>query len=162
MPTERESITQLSPESDEKEMAIFALEPKIQRFLQLYMTGNYPIVKVAQLLEVHPNTCYNWMKREDVKLALAESQGEIHGQVTAQLKNLTLKAANKLSELIDSPIDAVALQATKDVLDRGGHKTKNEIKVEKTVTTVEQKMRELIDATIDDSILEGEFEEISE
>lgn len=161
MPTEQENTT-LPSQTDERGMAIFELEPKVQRFLQLYMTGNYTIVKIAQLLEVHPNTCYNWMRREDVKNALAESQGEIHGQVTAQLKNLTLKAANKLTELIDSPIDAIALQAVKDVLDRGGHKTKNEIKVEKTVTTVEQKMKELIDSTIDTTILEGEFEEVAE
>jgi hypothetical protein len=58
---------------------------------------------------------------------------------------------------MNSPIDGVALQAVKDVLDRAGHKPKNEIKVEKTVTTIEQKMKQLIDATID-----AEYEEVEE
>jgi hypothetical protein len=57
---------------------------------------------------------------------------------------------------MNSPIDGVALQAVKDVLDRSGHKQKTEIKIDKTVTTIEQKMKELIDNTI----VEAEYEEI--
>jgi len=73
-----------------------------------------------------------------------------------ELKTLTLKATQRLAELMDSSIDAVALQAVKDVLDRGGHKQKTEIKVDKTITTIEQKMKDLIEATI----VEGEYEEV--
>lgn len=95
------------------------------------------------------------MKRQDIKNALEEAQQEIHEQVTVQLKSMTLKATQKLNNLIDSPQDAIALQAVKDVLDRGGHKPKNEIKVDKTVTTVEQQLKQLVDTTID-----IEFEEV--
>lgn len=136
--------------SETKELQIFQLEPKQQRFIQLYLTGNYTLAKIAELLEIHPNTAGKWMKRAEIKSALEEAQQEIHEQVSIQLKSMTLKATQKLNRLIDSPQDAIALQAVKDVLDRGGHKTKNEIKVEKTVTTVEQKMKELIDSTIID------------
>lgn len=122
------------------------------------MTGQYTILKIAELLGVHPNTVHGWLRKEDVKYALAEAQGEVHGHVGMQLKSLTLKAAQKLNDLIDSPIDAVALQAVKDVLDRGGHKTKNEIKVEKTVTTIEEKMKELIDSTL----IDAEFKEVED
>jgi transposase-like protein len=118
------------------------------------MTGQYTLVKLAQLLEVHPNTLQKWLKREDVKHAIIEAQGEIHSQVQVQLKALTLKATQKLHELVDSPIDAVSLQAVKDVLDRGGHKAKQEIKVEKTVTTIEQQFKQLIDQTIVDADFE--------
>jgi transposase-like protein len=115
------------------------------------MTGQYTNAKLAQLLEVHPNTLGNWLKRKDVQQVITEMQETTHLMVANQLKNLTLKATDKLGELISSPIDGVALQAVKDVLDRGGHRIKQEIKVEKTVTTYEQKLNNLIDATIIDA-----------
>ena len=142
---------------EEQELSLFVLEPKQQRFVQLYLTGAHTLATIAELLNVHPNTITKWLKREDVRLAITETQTAIHEQVAVQLKAMTLKATQRLHGLVDSPIDAVALQAVKDVLDRGGHKTKNEIKVEKTVTTIEQKMKELIDITLD-----GEFEEVTE
>lgn len=143
-------------ESNDKELQIFQLDPKQQRFIQLYLTGNFTLTQIAKLLEIHPNTAGKWMKRPEIKSALEEAQAEIHEQVSVQLKSMTLKATQKLNQLIESPQDAIALQAVKDVLDRGGHKTKNEIKVEKTVTTVEQKMKELIDSTI----IEAEYTEV--
>lgn len=152
MSTSAENTTQ----QQQNDLAVFTLEPKEQRFVQLYMTGAHTLAQIAQLLSIHPNTLSKWLKREDIRNAIAESQGAIHEQVGMQLKSLTMKATQKLHELIESPIDAVALQAVKDVLDRGGHKTKNEIKVEKTVTTIEQKMKELIDSTI----IDADFEEV--
>lgn len=128
---------------------ISELPPKMQRFVHLYMTGQYTISKLAQLLEVHPNTLYNWLRREDVKNLISSMQEETHNIVAVQLKALTLKATNKLSELVESPIDGVALQAVKDILDRAGHKPKNEIKVDKTVRTFEEKLSDVIDKTID-------------
>jgi len=130
------------------------MPPKVQRFIHLYMTGQYTLNKLAQLLEVHPNTISGWMKRKDVQSAITDMQEVTHHLVGVQLKTLTNKAVNRLHELMDSPIDGVAFQAVKDVLDRGGHKQKTEIKIDKTVTTIEQKMKELINSTID-----MEFEE---
>jgi hypothetical protein len=96
------------------------------------------------------------LKKEEIQLAMAETKQEVQKQVAMHINEMTLKATRRLSELVESPIDAVALQAVKDVLDRGGHKAKQEIKVEKTVITVEQKLKELVDATI----IEGDFEEV--
>lgn len=144
-------------EQDDKKLELFALDPKQQRFIQLYLTGNFTLAQISKLLEIHPNTAGKWMKRADIKSALEEAQQEIHEQVSIQLKSMTLKATQKLNNLIDSPQDAIALQAVRDVLDRGGHKTKNEIKVEKTVTTVEQQLKQLVDTTID-----VDFEEVTE
>lgn len=155
MSIEKESLT---PSTSQETNPFADMPPKMQRFIHLYMTGQYTLNKLAQLLEVHPNTLSNWLKRQDVKDAIADMQNNIHDQVAIQLKSLTLKATAKLHELIDSPIDGVALQAVKDVLDRTGHKPKNEIKVDKTITTVEQKMKELIDNTI----IDVEFEEVIE
>lgn len=136
-------------EVDEVGSKISELPPKMQRFIHLYMTGQYSLNKLAQLLEVHPNTLGNWLKRKDVRVVITEMQETTHDVVGIQLKALTMKAVNKLGSLTDSPIDGVALQAVKDILDRAGHKPKNEIKVDKTVTTIEQKFKELVDATID-------------
>jgi transposase-like protein len=138
--------------------ALMALPPKMQRFIHLYMTGQYTINKLSQLLEVHPNTLGNWLKRKDVQGVITDLQDTTHQMVAIQLKTLTLNATNKLGELINSPIDGVALQAVKDVLDRAGHKSKQEIKIDKTVTTIEQKMKELVDSTIVDL----EYEEVEE
>lgn len=154
---EKDTSLQESPSNEEVDTSIITtLTPKQQRFIHLYMTGQYSLNKLAQLLEVHPNTIGKWMKRQDVQDAIVDVQDTTHQMVSTQLKNLTLQATDKLRELMNSPIDGVALQAVKDVLDRAGHKTKQEIKIDKTVTTVEQKMKELIDATI----IDADFEEV--
>ena len=147
---ERDTLDVQSEEVIEETNAISVLPPKMQRFVHLYMTGQYSLNKLAQLLEVHPNTLSNWLKRADVRDIITDMQKTTHDVVGIQLKALTLKAVTKLGALTDSPIDGVALQAVKDILDRGGHKPKQEIKVDKTVTTMEQKFKELVDATIVD------------
>ena len=90
------------------------------------------------------------MKSPAIKQALEEAQQEIFEQVSYELKGMSIKAVKKLGDLIDSPMDAIALQAVRDVLDRGGHKAKQEIKIDKTVTTIEEKMKQIIDMTITD------------
>ena len=143
---------------EEQTSLITTLPPKVQRYIHLYMTGQYSNTKLAQLLEVHPNTILAWSKRQDVRECIEEMQEATHHMVGTTLKNLTLQASERLRELMNSPIDGVALQAVKDVLDRAGHKTKQEIKIDKTVTTIEEKFKNLIDSTI----LEGEFTEVDD
>ena len=64
--------------------------------------------------------------------------------VQHNLKALTMKALNKMNELIDSPVDAVSLQAAKDILDRTGFKpgTKQDVKIE--VYNYEQQIKEIM------------------
>lgn len=142
---------------DQPDAEFLALPPKVQRFIHLHITGQYTVQKLATLLEVHPNTCFNWLKQPSVKKFITEMQTANTEMVASHLKAMTMKAVGKLSELIDSPIDGVALQAVKDILDRAGHKAKQEIKVEKTIT-YEEKMRELVDQTI----IEGQYEVVEE
>jgi transposase-like protein len=149
MSTEKENLTLATQAEEDETSPLVSMPVKMRRFVELYMTGLYTVQKLAQLLEVHPNTCFNWLRKKEVKDAIALIQEGTHQQVQVELKALTLKATQKLHQLMDSPIDGVALQAVKDVLDRAGHKQKQEIKIDKTVTTVEQKMKELIDNTID-------------
>jgi transposase-like protein len=141
---------------EEEKLPITVLPPKQQRFVQLYMTGQYSIPKLADLLQVHPNTLHNWLKRKDVRAIVEDMQQSTHDIVGMQLKALTMTAVHKLGELTKSPIDGVALQAVKDILDRAGHKPKQEIKVDKTVRTFEEKLSEVMAKTID---VEYEVEE---
>lgn len=131
------------------QLSITTLPPKQQRFVQLWMTGQYTNSKLAQLLEVHPNTITKWLKRRDVQAIITDMQETTHMMVGTQLKALSAKAVGRLDSLMDSPIDGVALNAVKDVLDRAGHKPKQEIKVDKTVRTFEERLSELVNQTMD-------------
>lgn len=139
--------------------SIIDLPPKMQRFVHLYMSGHYTLVKLGELLEVHPNTLGNWLKRSDVKSIITDMQNTTHDIVGVQLKAMSTIASAKLLQLMDSPIDGVALQAVKDVLDRAGHRPKQEIKVDKTVVTYEEKLKSLIDDMIDVTDYEVEDDE---
>ena len=126
------------------------LEPKLQRFVHLYLTGQYNQTQIAQILEVHKNTINQWLKREDVGIAIKEYQQMEHEMYDVQIKAMRMKAIQKMNDLMDSPIDGIAFQACKDILDRTGHKAKNEIKVDKTVKTIEVQLNELADSLIND------------
>ena len=126
------------------------LEPKLQRFVHLYLTGQYNQTQLAQLLEVHKNTINSWLKREDVNIAIKEYQAMEHEMIDVQIKSMRMKAIEKMNELMDSPIDGIAFQACKDILDRTGHKAKNEIKVDKTVKTIEMQLNDLAENLITD------------
>ncbi len=142
---------------------ITALEPKQQRFIHTYLTGQYKLIEIAELLGVHPNTLNSWMKRPEIVNIIKDYQQVEHEIVKTSLKALQLKAVNKMSELIDSPIDGIAFQASKDVLDRGGHKPQQQIKVDKTIITYEKKLKDLMsEALNDDDIIDIEFENIEE
>lgn len=132
-----------------KELALVQANPKMLRFINLYLTGQYKMAEIAALLDVNANTVTRWLKRSDVQEFISDLQELNRNVVSTQINALTLKAVNKLNDLIDSPVDTVAMQAVKDVLDRGGHKPKQEVKIDKTITTIEQKLADLIDRTID-------------
>lgn len=136
-------------ELNSKELALINANPKMLRFVNLYLTGNYKMGEIAQLLDVNVNTLTRWLKREDVQEIIIDLQEINRNAVSTRINTLTIKAVEKLNELIESPIDTVAIQAVKDVLDRGGHKPKQEVKIDKTITTIEQKLADLIDKTID-------------
>lgn len=138
-----------------------ALSPNHTRFVTLYLSGQYSLLKIAELLGVHVNTLGKWMKRDDVSDYLAEMQAEQNKLVKMQLNQMTVKATNKLNDLIDSNIDGVALQAVKDVLDRGGHKAKQEIKKDITITTYEQQISSIVADTMSD-VVDIDFEEVDD
>lgn len=141
-----------SIEDDDTDLlpALTSLQPTHQRFVHMYLAGKHSTSKLAEIFDVHPNTILSWLKRKDVQAAIAETQTVMNVMVAQQITNMASKAVGRLNSLMDSPMDMVALQAVKDVLDRAGHKPKSEMKIEKTVHTYEQKLGNLIEATISD------------
>ena len=79
----------------------------------------------------------------------------------ADLNNLRGKAVKKMEDLLDSNMDNVAFQAARDILDRTGMKSEQKINVQKTVTTLEQQMKDLADFTIsDDDIIDIDVSDV--
>lgn len=132
--------------------AFLDLSPNHRRFCNLYMSGQYSLNKISELMNVSRMTINRWMKREDVSTFLEEMTRQNQKMVSNQLNAMTEKAVNKLNTLIESNIDGVALQAVKDVLDRGGHKAKQEIKKEVTITSFEQQLNQVMTETMKDII----------
>lgn len=130
---------------DEKQTpSITTLSPKQQRFVHLYVTGQYKLPQLAELLGVHYATVSGWLKRSDVKEFIMSFQQEEHELIELAIKNQRIKAIQKVTELIDSPIDGVALSACKDILDRSGHKSIQKVEKKVEITTYEEKMKELL------------------
>ena len=68
-----------------------------------------------------------------------------------------------MDDLLDSPIDQVRYNASKDILDRTGHKPMQSIKVDKTVTNIEQQLRNLSAFSADDdNIVDVDVDDIVE
>lgn len=153
-----------SVETDpESKYEISVLPVHQQRFVQLYMTGQYSIRQLAEILDYNPQTLSKWMRDENVAGVIQRMQEDIHNQVSSQLKSLTVHAVTRLSNLVDSKVDGVALQAVNTILDRAGHRSKQEININKTVTTFEEKMSNLLeDVDIEDLEEVEELEEIVE
>lgn len=142
---------------------IAKLNPRHQRFTHLYLSGQYTVTQIAQLLNVTNQTIHSWLNNPDVKNAIETYQSEEDEIVKQGLKALRLKAMYKMNQLMDSPIDGISYQAARDVLDRTGHKapTKQEVTVE--VKTFEQQLREMmVEKDIEDDFIDSEAIIVSE
>lgn len=144
----------IEPSSCLENYEITALSPQQQRFIHLYITGGYKLVQIAQLLGVASSTVSAWLANPVIREIINQYQADEHAAVTTALKSLTSKAVDKLSGLVDSPIDGVALAACKDILDRTGHKPQQQIKIDKTVTTFEKQL----DNLINDIVIDADYE----
>ena len=59
------------------------LDYKQQRFVHLYLTGNYKNTELAELFEVHPNTITLWLRKPAIKKAIETLQEDIHNTVAS-------------------------------------------------------------------------------
>lgn len=127
-----------------------SLSPAKIRMILLYLSGHYTQTKIAKIIGVSDNTIRTWLLDDSVQTVMRELQAKEFAVVEASLKAMRYKALNTMDELMDSTMDNVRFQAAKDVLDRGGHKPQNNIKVEKTVVNLEQQLASLQDFTINE------------
>lgn len=125
------------------------LNIKQQKFVHTYILGQYSNKQLSNLLDVNINTIYAWLKKDDIREAINYYLDIEKQTVETGIVNSSSKALNKMINLIDSPVDAIAFQASKDILDRSGHKPKQEVKIDKKVMNFEMQLKELIDKTID-------------
>lgn len=121
-----------------------------QKAIMLFLSGVCTSAKVAQMIGLKsPNTVYKWLGEPEVKAYIQKYQEAENKIVDSNMKAMRTKAMETVYKLMDSDTDQVALAAAKDILDRTGHKPKQEITKNVTVTTFEKKLGNLIDDTID-------------
>lgn len=139
------------------------LNPAKLRMIMLYLTGQYTQVKIAQIVGVSANTVRSWLLDENVQKVINTIQQREFVKVNSDLGALKHKAVSTLYELLDSDMDTVRYQAAKDILDRGGHKAQTSIKVDKTVTTREEQLKNIIEATMGDTVVDvTEYQEVAD
>ena len=160
-PTEEQEIeTMLALVEEDKSSYIDLLldkQPKIGRAVQLFLAGGHTRAEIGNMLGVQAATVSKWLNNPDVKLYMKEFQAEEAKIIKARMHASSASALDKMVKLLDSPIDGVALQAAKDLLDRAGHKPKQEVKKEVTVKTFEQQLGELVG----DEFIDVEYEEVN-
>lgn len=147
---------EVADERDPTELALMSLPPKQRRFIPMFLSGQYNKSQIAELLNVQPDTIRRWLAKKEVQDIINEEQTYVTESARAELKTLNEAALHTMRGLLKSPIDGIKYQAAKDILDRNGLKGINEIKIDKTVTTIEQRITSLIDDTMGD-IVDVEF-----
>lgn len=155
MPVVKEPETE-----DYLESSIKKLNPKQQRFVHLYLTGTYKISELADLLHVSVYGVRKWIRTPMIKRIIEEYQNEEDEIVRQGLKALKMKAVYKMGQLIESPMDAIAYQAARDVLDRGGHKAPTKMESNVTISFEQQLMEAVRQSGKQDDFVDADFEEI--
>lgn len=139
------------------------LTPAKLRMIMLYLTGQYSQTKIGQIVGVTSNTIHSWLLDENIQHVIQTIQQREFVKVNSDLGALKHKAVSTLYELLDSDMDTVRYQAAKDILDRGGHKAQSTIKVDKTVTTREEQLKSIIEATMADTVVDvAEYSEVED
>jgi len=114
------------------------LTPAKVRMIMLWLTGQYTQRKIAQIIGISEDTVRVWLLDPAVQAVTKELQSREFAMIDSNLKALSNKALQTMNDLLESNMDNVRFQAAKDLLDRAGHKPQQSIKVDKTVTNLEQ------------------------
>lgn len=137
------------------------LNPAKLRAINLYLTGSYTYKQIGAVIGVYGGTVGAWFRLPEVQAVVTELQNRELVMAQAQLNTLRSKAIDTMNDLLDSNMDNVRFQAAKDILDRGGLRAAQNIKVDKTVTNLEQQMAQLAEFTIDeDDVVDIDFEDM--
>lgn len=136
-----------------KEYKRIANKPLLkQRLVQLYVSGFYNNDQIASILMVSKSTVVKLLKDAEVIDMVNTYQDEEKGLINARIKSLRFKATDTMDELLNSDDDSIRLQVAKDILDRTGHKEKEQKDVNINVS-YEQQLKELAEG-VDFTIIE--------
>lgn len=139
------------------------LTPAKMRMISMYLTGMYSQGHIAKVIGVSANAIRAWLMSDEVQTLISIMQEKEFNLIESRLKSMRYKALDTMDDLLDSPIDQVRYNASKDILDRTGHKPQQTIKVDKTVTNIEQQLKQLADFNIDeDNIVDVDVDDIVE
>ena len=139
------------------------LTPAKMRMISMYLTGMYSQGHIAKVIGVSANTIRAWLMSDEVQALISIMQEKEFNLIESRLKSMRYKALDTMDDLLDSPIDQVRYNASKDILDRTGHKAMQSIKVDKTVTNIEQQLRNLSAFNVDDdNIVDVDVDDIVE
>ena len=171
MSTENTNLVTANAEQPEQE-SIFSglpqevverLNPAKMRMITMYLTGLYSQQHIAKIIGVSANTVRSWLMSDEVQAVIGIIQEKEFNIIESKLKSMRYKALDTMDDLMDSPIDQVRYNASKDILDRTGHKAQQTIKVDKTVTNIEQQLRQLADFNVDEAnIVDVDVDDIVE
>lgn len=139
------------------------LNPAKLRCIFLYLSGEHTLKKIAQIVGVAPSTVARYLRNPDAQIAMREIQQRDFARIEHGINSLQDKALNTMRDLMDSSMDNVRYQASKDILDRAGHKTANKVKVEKTVMNIEKQLSNLSNFTInEEDVIDIDVDEMLE
>ena len=156
------ALTLASEEEPEYLELLTKKRPKVGRAVQLFLAGNHTRAEIASILGVKADTVGRWLRDPDIKKYMEEFQKQEANITRSRMQAASAAALDKMVRLLDSPIDGVALQAAKDLMDRAGFKPKQEIKKEVTVKTYEQQLLDILGNDVTDVDYEEVDEEIDE
>ena len=124
--------------------------PRVARIVQLWLTGCYSTAEIAENVDVSKDTVQKWLRRAEVKAYIEAHQAESLAMLKTKMLASTDKAFDNVVRLLESELDNVSLQASKDILDRTGFKPANEVKQDITIKTYEENLKDIISMTISD------------
>lgn len=136
-----------------KEYTRIANKPLLkQRVAQLYVSGAYNIRQIASILMVSEATVKRLVKDSDVLDMVLTYQDEEKQIIDTRIKAIRNKAVDTMDELLDSDDDSIRLQVAKDILDRTGHKEKEQKDINVNIS-YEQQLQQLAEG-VDFTVIE--------
>lgn len=129
--------------------------PEQQKAVHMYLTGSYRIKEIAEIVGFTSGTIRKWLRLPAVQQYIEVIQKEEDELVKQSLKAIQMKALYRLSDLVDSSDEMIALQAVKDVLNRNNHVPIQRKEIDITHKTFEEKLQDL-DKIV---VIDAEFSE---
>lgn len=135
-------------------------KPNVKRAVQMWLSGKYKLVEIADETGWHYETVRQWLVRDkDVVEYMRLYQEEEMQLVKNKLQSATTNALDRMIQLCDSSCDAIAIQAARDILDRSGLKPVQKVQKEINVTSYEEKIKSIIDNV---DVIDADYEAVDE